>query len=303
MNRIFTLAVASAVCGAAVLGVAGFTAAPAVAQNNSTTAAPKPNFAQGILFPHWMLDAALANTVDQEGFVDYVPLKTDKNLNMYMEAIATADLKKFPVLQLPPKEDDPKKKMREDRSAELVFWINAYNAHILKAIADAYPINSPDDIKDFDTAKTRVVGGEQYSFREMRKKIASFDPRALFALTNGTKGGPRLAPKAYRFADLNDTLEIAAKNFVNDPSNVSLLRIQNEVTINSYFTEFNETFAPRTDSKRLEGVRFLLGSYTDQRGQRSYFITSKNDYQIKLKNTDRSLNYRSKTSPGTSISG
>jgi hypothetical protein len=300
MNRIFSLAVASA-----VIGTTGFIAPSPVAAQGETanTTQKKLVFSQGILFPHSYLDAALAVSADDEGFVDYVPLKTDKNLGLYLQAVATADLAKFPVLKLPPKEDDKNKKWREDRNAELVFWINAYNAHILKAIADAYPVNSPDEIKDFDTAKTRVVAGENYSFRDMRKKIAGFDPRALFALTNGTKGGPRLAPRAYRFADINDTLELSAKNFVNDPQNVSLLRIQNEVTVNSYLTEFNDVFAPRSDPKRMEGVRFLLGSYTDQRGQRSYYVTSKNDYRIKTNKTDRTLNYRSKTSPSTSTSG
>jgi hypothetical protein len=270
-------------------------AQPAAAQTGggetaSTVAAPKVH-GQGIIFPHYLLDRALEPNVDKSGRVNYVALKADKNLDEYLQAVATADLSKFPVLPGAPKPDDKEAKPTQNRNPELVFWINAYNAHILKTLANAYPINSPDDVKDLDTAKTHRVAGQDWSLRDMRKKITSFDPRALFALTNGTVGGPLLQPVAYRYAGIDQQLENAVQTFVDDPRNVELLRINNRVTLNSYFSEFNEAFAPNTDPKRMIGVRFLLSSYSRRRGERSYFTT--NEYSIDTKKSDRTLNIKS----------
>lgn len=288
---------------AVILSLAGlstlatFAARPAVAQTTAaaagettgTAAAPR-EFGQGILFPHYLLDRALEPNVDKTGRVDYVALKADKNLAAYLQAVATADLSRFPVLPGPPKPDDKDAKPTEDRSPEMVFWINAYNALALNTLANAYPIDSPDDIKDFETAKVHRVAGETWSLRDMRQKIASFDPRALFTLTNGTLGGPLLQPIAYRVSGIDQQLENAVQTFVDDPRNVELLRINNKVTLNSYFNEFNEAFAPKTDPKRMIGVRFLLSSYSRRRGERSYFTT--NDYSIDTKKSDRSLNIK-----------
>lgn len=272
---------------------------------NAPNVAQPREFLQGILFPYSLLDRALKGKVDKNGNVDYVALKGDKDLDLFLRAVATADLSKFPVLEVKPLPDDktaeaPVKDGKDgkeakpvlNRNAELVFWINAYNAHVLKALADAYPINGPDDIKDFDIAKTRLIAGQRWSFRDLRKKIVGFDPRALFALTNGTRGGPLLEARAYRFANLNAALEAATNIFVNDRRNVSVERIQNKVTLSDYFVEANELFTRRGDRKKLSGARSLLAAYSDKRANRSYFTT--NDYRIEIKPADRSLNIKSR---------
>jgi len=74
------------------------------------------------------------------------------------------------IADLPPDENHPldPPKVLDDQRPLTAFWVNAYNALFLKAIVDAYPIGSVNDIKDLDTAKTRVVAGKPYSFAEMR---------------------------------------------------------------------------------------------------------------------------------------
>jgi len=255
-------------------------------------AAKTPEFSQGILFPHSILDRALARAIDKNGTVDYVALKGDKDLAQYIQATATADLSLFPTWEIEAGTKDKNAKPKIDRSAELVFWINAYNAHVLKTLSDAYPLDSPDEIKDFDTAKTHRVAGKDYSFAEMREKIIAFDPRALFALTDGTLGGPMLALTAYRFRDIDLTLNSAANTFVNDDRNVSVERIANKVTISDYFSAANAPFTPLGERRKMAGVRLLLSAYTDKRGQRAYFTA--NDYQIILKPRDRKLNIKTK---------
>lgn len=282
--------------------LAAIAAHPAAAQNTgadasgATSTAARQEYGQGISFPHHLLDRALEPNVGKDGRVDYVALKGDKNLVAYLEAVAGADLSKFPVFPVPPKIDErtgkPAEgaKPTESRNAEMVFWINAYNAHILNRLASAYPISSPDEVKDLDTAKVHRVAGQDWNLRDMRKKVTSFDPRALFTLTNGTLGGPLLQPIAYRFSGIDQQLENAVQTFIDDPRNVEVLRINNKVTLNSYFSEFNEAFAPNSDPKKMVGVRFLLSSYSRRRAERSYFTTS--DYTIDTKKSDRALNIK-----------
>jgi Protein of unknown function, DUF547 len=288
------LAVTSALTGRPALAATepsfSILAAPAVSTPSTN------DFPQGILFPYSILDRALRGSVDKTGDVDYLALKGDKNLELFLQAVATADLSQFPSFEVPPDPKDREGKVTINRAAEMVFWINAYNAHLLKTLSDAYPLKSPDEIKELDTAKTHRVAGQEYSLREMREKVIGFDPRALFALTEGMRGGPATMMQCYRFYGVNDMLNAAVSAFINDPRNVEVVRIQNKVTVNDFLQQANALFAPRAVNSRakLSGVRFLLSSYTDQRGERSYLTT--NDYQIVFKPRDRSLNQKESSS-------
>ena len=264
-------------------------------------ALPDPNnLNQGILFPYWILDRAMQGRVSRSGDVDYTALKGDPYLDIFVKGVGLADLSTFPILPLPPLPDDKDAKPRQSRAAEMVFWINAYNANVLKTVADAYPINNIGEIKDFDTAKTHRVAGQNYSFRELRQKVASFDPRALFALTDGTKGGPLLAPVAYRLSDINALLEIAVTNFVRDPRNVRVDRLKNTVVVNDFAKQVNDAFAKdNKNDRKMTGIRNVLASYSDARGGRSFLNT--NDYRIDFQSSDRAIN-DGKVAPVTSTS-
>jgi hypothetical protein len=188
---------------------------------------------QGIAFPHYLLDRALEPNVGKDGRIDYVSLKGNKISTRICRPLPPPISASFPVFPIPPRVNERTGKVEEsarpteNRNAEMVFWINAYNAHIVNRLAAAFPINSPDEIKDLDTAKVHRVAGQDWSLRDMRKKIGSFDPRALFTLTNGTLGGPLLQPIAYRFSGIDQQLENAVQTFIDDPRNVELLRINN----------------------------------------------------------------------------
>jgi len=255
------------------------------------------DFSQGLLFPYSLLDTALAGNVDLEGNVLYPNLKDNKRLLAYVQAAAHADLSQFPVFDvftIDP-ETGRKSKVTKNHAAELVFWINTYNAMVLSTIAQAYPIKSINDIKDFDTASTHVVAGKSYSFKEMRAKVLSFgDPRALFSLVSGTAGGFLPAPKAVRYVELDRRLDAAVSSFVNDPRNVTLNRIQNLVTVNPLFKDVEEPFKTGGRKGKWDGIRAILSGYTEQRGSRSYFTT--NDYRIEFGKGNRIINDRTSVS-------
>lgn len=291
-KRIFLLPLAAALVATGVAANAQATPQAGTVITTAPVAAALPdpnNLTQGILFPYWILDRAFQGHLNRSGEVDYSALKGDPYLDIFVKGVAVADVSQFPVLPLPPLPDDKDAKPRQSRAPEMVFWINAYNANVLKTVADAFPINNIGEIKDFDTAKTHRIAGQNYSFRELRQKIAGFDPRALFALTDGTKGGPLLAPAAYRLSGINDLLEIAVSNFVRDPRNVQVDRLKNTVYVNDFAKQANDAFAPdNKNDRKMTGVRNILAAYSDTRGGRNFLNT--NDYKIELRSADRSIN-------------
>jgi hypothetical protein len=262
------------------------TSSDTVVTSTTTRAPARPTtFGQGLSFPYYLLDNALTKYADKNGNVDYAGLKGDADLDLFIQALKTADMTRFPVFKV---KDEKTGVVTEKRNAELVFWINAYNAHVLKTIADAYPVNNVGEIKNFDSAKTHVVAGKSWSLRELRQKVVGMDSRALFALTDGTRSGPMLAPLSYRFATVNASLEDAVNTYINDSRNIEVSRIQNKVVMNDFFQSANEVFTKKGNPKKFEGVRTLLATYTNQRTNRSYFTTS--DYQIDFRPGDKSLN-------------
>lgn len=265
--------------------------------NSTTTAraddaapAATRKYPQGILFPYSLLDAATRGNIDDYGNINYLQIKDNKSIAQFIEAIAHADLTQFPTFEV--QVTDPKTgrvtKTITDRSAELVFWINAYNGSIIHTIAQQYPISSIGKIKDFDTAKTHVIAGENYSFEDLRKKIQEFDPRALFTLISGTKGGVLPAKDAYRFTNLNANLDAAVRNFINNPNNVNINRIQNTVTLNEYFRQFDDAFKPKNDRSEWGGIRYLISAYTEKGSDQRYLTNS--EYQIKFAIVNHDLN-------------
>jgi hypothetical protein len=268
------------------------TRAPIEGGDAPTTSNPDvepTEFPQGVLFPYSLLDYALAGNVDPNGNVSYVNLKGNKYLLRFVRALSTADLKQFPVFDY--MATDPKTGRdsipKKDHTAELVFWINAYNAQILNTVASAYPIKSVDEIKDLDTAKTHIVAGKNYSLKEIKQKVADFnDPRAMFALTTCTAGGVLPMTSAMRTAGFDDELNAAVRTFVNDSRNVSVNRLQNVVTVSSTFQDVCTIY--KVDGRlKDDAIRTALAAYTTGNGA-GYFGSG--SYKIDFKKANRALN-------------
>ena len=108
------------------------------------------------------------------------------------------------------------------REEQLSYWINAYNAFTVKLIVDNYPTAS---ILRFDGGKTWdvkriVLGGKKYSLNQIENEIIRprfKEPRIHFALNCAAKSCPPLYNHAYTPANLDSTLEIRARQFINNP--------------------------------------------------------------------------------------
>src|SRR5205807_1191323 len=84
------------------------------------------------------------------------------------------------------------------RDAQMAFWINAYNAIVIKAVVDRYPIKSVMDVKGFFDKITYSVGGEMLTLNEIESKARAFkDPRVHFAVVCASSSCPILRAEAY----------------------------------------------------------------------------------------------------------
>jgi hypothetical protein len=108
------------------------------------------------------------------------------------------------------------------KADQQAFWINAYNAFVLRTVIDAYPINGrstqypPTSIRQipgaFEGIKHRVAG-QVLTLDEIEKNvIAGFgDARMFLALGRGALGSGRLQAAAYRGATLEAQLARAVR--------------------------------------------------------------------------------------------
>lgn len=194
--------------------------------------------------------------------VDYRGLQArDDVLDGYLAALARSE---------------PRALEAAGRQARLAFWINAYNACMLRLVADHYPIrkasfprslvnavagrpdNSVWQIPDVFTRKFCPVVGAARSLDEIEHEILRpmGEPRIHFAVNCAARGCPPLAAEAYSAERLDEQLDAAARRFVADPRHLRIERgPKPKVQVNMVLNWFGEDFGGE------DGVRRFLARY------------------------------------------
>jgi hypothetical protein len=127
------------------------------------------------------------------------------------------------------------------------FWINAYNAMVLRAVIDRYPIKktegymkypdpSPMNIEGFWVAIRfkSPLGPVTLSRIENDILPGLGQPFFLFAICNGTKGAPGLSNEPYLGSTLSKQLDAAASRFMRDPERVTVDIAAGAITLTKY---------------------------------------------------------------------
>jgi hypothetical protein len=164
---------------------------------------------------HRPLDTLLDLYV-RDGLVYYRALKSDRSrLDGYVAALGRASLDGW------------------SRDEQIAFWLNAYNALVLRTIIDRYPIRGtsgqypPNSIRQIPGAFERIthqVAGRAVTLDGIeRDLLAPFnDPRVFVALGRGSVGGGRLRSEAFTGARLAEQLDEVVREF---PQRHELLRV------------------------------------------------------------------------------
>ena len=145
----------------------------------------------------------------RDGVVDYMGLKQNEaRLDEYLKLLENTDLSRL------------------DRDETYAFYVNAYNAWTLKVILSAYPgIKSIRELGVFSTGPWkkkivridgRVISLDDVEYGILRKEYD--DPRVHFVVNCASKSCPPLISEPYRGDILNQQMDVATRNFINDPT-------------------------------------------------------------------------------------
>ncbi len=190
--------------------------------------------------PHAALDRILDVYV-RDGLVYYAALRTERaNLDRYVGSLERPDW-------LAGASSDDQR----------AFWINAYNALVLRTVINAYPIAGKAEgypsisiaqiAGAFDRQK-HTVAGQVLTLDEIEKTvIAGFgDVRMVLALGRGALGSGRLRSEAYRGARLSEQLDEAVQEFVKRGDAFRIDRANGVVEVTPLFSWREALFVQAT---------------------------------------------------------
>jgi hypothetical protein len=179
----------------------------------------------------------------RDGEVYYRALKLERaKLDGYVSAIANESIDK---------------RTPEER---LAFWINAYNALVLRTVIDHYPIagRSPDypakSIRQIPGAFERLphrVAGRTLTLDQIEQTVLPEfrDPRVYLALGRGAEGSGRLRSEAYTPQQLETQLSEVAGECVTRARCFSFDRTTDKLSVSSIFSwrekEFSDAYADK----------------------------------------------------------
>lgn len=174
----------------------------------------------------------------RDGWVYYRALKADRaRLDGYISSLGATAVDKL---------------SKNDRIA---FWLNAYNALVLRTVVDHYPIakrssDYPDkSIRQIPGAFERLtyrVGGKTLTLDQIEQTVLPEfnDPRVYLALGRGSVGGGRLRSEAFTGAQIEQQLAEVASECVARPECVHLDRDNNKMNISAVFSWREKEFVP-----------------------------------------------------------
>ena len=208
---------------------------------------------------HGPFSTFLAKVVDQPN-VDYQAVVDGRGeLDAYLERLAAVHLGSVEA---------------GSREEQLAFWINAYNACMLRLVADHYPIqkdgrlfsrianavagrpaNSVWQIPDVFTAAHCEIAGATRSQDEIEHSIIRpmGEPRIHFAVNCAAKSCPVLWPEAYEAETLEAQLDRAVSHLVATPEHFSV--DGSTVRLNKVLDWFKDDFGG------TDGLRAFFADY------------------------------------------
>lgn len=152
---------------------------------------------------HRRFEQLLKKYVDDKGMIDYAGLRASRSdrerLNQYIRALGKASTE------------------GAEEAAQLAFFINAYNALVIHAVLQRWPVtNVYEEDGFFDGDRHRVAGTamtlDGLDKEVIRKRFE--DPRVNFVLVCAAKSCPRLRTTALTSENLDAELQAATEEYI-----------------------------------------------------------------------------------------
>ena len=211
---------------------------------------------QSAPFDHSLWDRLLKTYVSESGEVDYAALKADRvDLDEYVRQLGESSPANQPE-QFP------------NRAARLAYWLNAYNALVVRGVVDNYPARSVRHLGylyGFFRRKDYIAGGTRLSLKYIEDKIIRRqygDPRIHFGLVCASISCPLLPREAFTHGRLDEQLESLAHQFINDQQNVTIRAGSREVWLNKIFDWYKKDFEePKQPGRRKQSLLDYVRRY------------------------------------------
>ncbi len=192
-------------------------------------------------------DRLLATYVGDNGLVDYDRWKTSE-----------ADIAAFDRFlgQLTSASPDSAPALFDSGAQRLSYWVNLYNAIVLREVLRRWPIESVRKVRGGATsyvapgrgffADLRVlVGGKEMSLDDIEHEVLRRrfdDARIHFAINCGSSSCPILRKSSFDPATIDQELERAALTFINDPANLTVVDDAKAVRVSKLFKWYRDDF-------------------------------------------------------------
>ena len=182
----------------------------------------------------------------------------------------------------------------KSRNEQLAYWINAYNAYILKIIVENYPVDSIKDIKFIGFTvwlHKNTLGGEEISFKALEDDIIRDmykDPRIHFAINCASFSCPPLRDRVYLPETLDKQMDESASLFINDKNNVRIVEEEGKIYLSSIFDWYEDDYIDwLRENKEIEKLHILdyIKIYYNGQVDEEWY-----DYDIEFLEYDWSLN-------------
>ncbi len=186
-------------------------------------------FAMAAPFDHQGLTEVLRGHV-VDGKVDYAGIRRDRwrELKAYVQSLGAANPDTF------------------SHKEQVAFWLNSYNALVIQSICEGASPSSVFSRGGFFRRTKFLVAGEQRSLDDIEHRALrplAKDPRVHFVLVCGANSCPQLQASAFSAGgELESELENAARQYLNDPKNVSIDFNRRKITLNRIFDWYKEDF-------------------------------------------------------------
>ena len=227
----------------------------------------------------------------RDGYVYYRALRSDRRrLDAYISALAAESVDSAP------------------RDEQLAFWLNAYNAIILRTVIDHYPIATHSNAYPAHSVRQIPGAFEGLPHQVARRSLTldqieqtilpGFnDPRAFLALGRGAVGSGRLRREAFTPGNLERQLAEVAGECINHAQCVNVDRTANRLLVSSIFSwrsaDFSVAYADRAGgafSSRSPIERAVLAFIDPGLTSIEKDFLVRNEFKVEFEKFDWSLN-------------
>lgn len=256
-------------------------------------------------FTYAPYEEVLRTYVDEHGLVDYASLKQNREaLDRFLIGVSRMDMTTYRLWS-----------EREQKA----FWINVYNALLLKVATDFYPItpefpnpeyppNSLRQLGDvFTSASIEVLGGAITPDKIQKKVLRdSFrDPRVHVALVCGAISCPPLRQEPYLGDKLDKQFKDQLDRVTKNPQYFSIDKDKQRVSLSEIFRWYGDEYVElygtsEAPNRRRESESAVLNYLSSALSPADRTYLQEEKYGVVYLPYNWALNDQRSTAPGSS---